>query len=440
MAPSPQSTLPFPPHPTVEAFEGLANDLVKACTARTEAAPKTPDAFDAWATRWLEALGEAVRGRRVPSRDVVRIDVLGRVEDVAGFARERLSASCSLGEAQVVIAQWHGFPTWAAFVSHVEALGQPGSEVGRFEAAADAIVSGDIATVSRLVAEDPALIRARSMREHQATLLHYVSANGVEGYRQLSPPNIADITTLLLDAGAEVDAACYVYEGDCTALGLVATSGPPAVAGVQLAVIDVLLARGARMDLPGSAGRRDALLRACLANGQDEAAAHLLDRGAPADFIAAAGVGRLDLVEKLLSETGEAPLAEGFNYACSYGHANIVEFLLDHGADVNLRHRSETGLHVAAYHGHADVIDLLLRRGADLEPIDKTYHTTPLIWALTGWDRKRRGDRSRYYKVVASLVSAGATIRPDVLEWDKARADPQMMAALTAARPARPQP
>jgi len=369
----------------------------------------------------------------------VRIDVLGRIDDLAKSAREGMAASCTLDEAQRVIALAHGLPTWPAFVSHVEALAQPDSEIARFENAADAIVTGDIETLTRLLREQPTLIRARSTREHQATLLHYVSANGVEGYRQLSPPNIAAITTRLLDAGAEIDAPCYVYEGDCTALGLVATSGPPAVAGVQIATIDVLLARGARMDLPGSAGRRDSLLRACLANGQDEAAAHLLDRGAPVDFTTAAGVGRLDLVERLfdqLDPTNE--VAEGFNYACGYGHAKVVEFLLDRGVDVNIRHRSETGLHSAAYHGHADVVDLLIRRGADLNPIDKTYQTTPLIWALTGWQRRRRGDRSRYYTVVARLVSAGATIRPDVLEWDKARNDPRMWAALT--EPAKRQP
>lgn len=422
----PQSTLPLPPHPSVAQYQALAEELVKACPA--------PDAIKRWATRWLEALSEAVRGRSVPSRDVVRIDVLGRLDDLAKSARDEMTASCTLEAAQRVIALAHGLPTWPAFVSHVEALAQPDSEIARFETAADAIITGDIETLSRMLREQPTLIRARSTREHQATLLHYVSANGVEGYRQLSPPTIADITTLLLDAGAEIDAPCYVYEGDCTALGLVATSGPPAVAGVQIATIDVLLARGARVDLPGSAGRRDSLLRACLANGQDEAAAHLLDRGAPADFIAAAGVGRLDLVEQLFDQTKDVAVAvaEGFNYACGYGHAKVVEFLLDRGVDVNIRHRSETGLHSAAYHGHADVIDLLIRRGADLNPIDKTYQTTPLIWALTGWERRRRGDRSRYYTVVARLVSSGATIRPDVLEWDKAREDPRMWEALTA--------
>jgi hypothetical protein len=44
--------------------------------------------------------------------------------------------------------------------------------------------------------------------------LHYCSANGVEGYRQKTPKNIVEITRILLEAGAEVDARADVYGGD----------------------------------------------------------------------------------------------------------------------------------------------------------------------------------------------------------------------------------
>src|SRR5262249_51241245 len=151
----------------------------------------------------------------------------------------------------------------------------------------------DEKTLARLLHQHPELIRTTSTREHRATLLHYVSANGVEGYRQTSPKNIAAITKMLLDAGADVDAEADVYGGRCTALGLVATSAPPHIADVQRGVIDVLLDHGARMDRPGVAGRRDSLVRSCLANGQPEAAEYLVSRGAPLDLVGAAGLGRV---------------------------------------------------------------------------------------------------------------------------------------------------
>ena len=59
-----------------------------------------------------------------------------------------------------------------------------------FEAAADAVVSGDITALAKLLSENPALVTERSPREHRSTLLHYVSANGIEDFRQKTPQNI----------------------------------------------------------------------------------------------------------------------------------------------------------------------------------------------------------------------------------------------------------
>ena len=127
------------------------------------------------------------------------------------FARHKFLHSGTLTDAQFVIARCHGFESWPKFTRHLHALAQNSSPVSRFEAAADAIANGDIATLKRLLHDDPKLIHARSTREHGATLLHYVSANGVEGYRQKTPRNIVEIAQLLSDAGAEIDATANVY-------------------------------------------------------------------------------------------------------------------------------------------------------------------------------------------------------------------------------------
>jgi hypothetical protein len=441
MYPNPQEALPLPPRPNLEQYRKRAKDLVHACRSGA------PDAIRVWAMQWIEAITE-LRGEsnRLWWWNQENIDRLAN--RIAEFAQTKFSTSgqpaptCSLTEAQFVIARAHGFASWPKLVTHVESLARSNSRTSAFEAAADAIVAGDVSSLARLLRENPALARARSTREHNATLLHYVSANGVEGYRQKSPQNAASIAEMLLDAGAEVDAEADVYGGGWTALGLVATSSPPAAAGVQLDVIDALLRRGARIAHPAS-GNQGTLIRACLSNGQPQAAAYLMSRGASLDFASAAGTGRLDVVRIFFSPDGgetatSAELLDGFAFACTYGHADVVEFLLDRGIDVNAELHSHgeghAGLHVAAYHGHVDVVKALLRRGARVDIIDKTWNTPPLIWALTGWSRIPASDgpaASRYYQVVARLVAAGATVKRDSFEWDRARSDPRMLAALS---------
>src|SRR5213075_382765 len=123
----------------------------------------------------------------------------------------------------------------------------PSSPVARFERAADAIVSGDSAALEQLLRQDPGLIRARSLRGHHSALLHYVGANGIESWRQRTPKNAVEIARILLDAGAEIDAAGDMYGGSTTLL-LVATSIHPKNVGVLYELIDLLTARGARID------------------------------------------------------------------------------------------------------------------------------------------------------------------------------------------------
>ena len=74
----------------------------------------------------------------------------------------------------------------------------------RFSKAVQAITSGDEPGLLALLQAHPSLIHERAPCAHQATLLHYVGANGVEV--QLSPKNAPAIARILLEAGAEVDA------------------------------------------------------------------------------------------------------------------------------------------------------------------------------------------------------------------------------------------
>ena len=357
MFPNPQSALPLPARPDLEQYRKRAKDLVRACRRGVS------EAVHAWALEWIAALAD-----RAPA---------SVVDEVAAYAASRLIAkpeSCTLSEAQLVIARSHGFASWPKFAAHLEALRSETSPDAAFERAVDAIVKGDDAALSRLLDSRPSLVRERSSREHDATLLIYTSANGVEGYRQKSPANAAAIAERLLRAGAEVDATADVYFSQCTTLGLVATSAPPHIAGVQIPLIDVLLARGARMDRPGIAGRGNSLIRSCLANGQPEAARHLARLGAPLDLVGAAGIGRVDVVASFFDERGRlqraAPgeLAEAFGWASAYGRANVVEFLLDRGVDPNVSldilGGTDTALGLATRWGHSEVAERLRRAGA----------------------------------------------------------------------------
>ncbi len=294
---------------------------------------------------------------------------------------------------------------------------QKDSSVARFEAAADAIITGKIAVLKRLLREDPQLIHMRSERKHQATLLHYVAANGVENYRQKTPQNIVQITNLLLEAGAEIDAAANVYGGGATALGLAATSIHPELAGLQEKLLQTLLDHNATIDEPRSAGNNDQAVLGCLANGRLKAAVFLADRGARLTLASAAGIGRLDLVKShfnndatLKPTATKKQLESGFLYACGYGQTEVVEFLLSRGIDPATHGGDgQTGLHCAVIGGYLDTVKLLLHHNPPLE-MKNIYGGTVLGQAL--WSAAHGGDPGRYIEILEALIAAGAKLPP----------------------------
>ena len=300
--------IPLPPRPHLEQYRKQAKDLLKAVKSNDVRA-WVAHWIDSWSDRWLETHAR-LRGEPV-GREKLR-SLVERIEQQVREAKiEQLSG------AQFFLARAHGFESWPKFAKHIEAPD------ANFEAAADAIIEGDIATVQRLLREDPSLIRRRSNREHRSALLHYTAANGVEDFRQKTPPNIVEIAKLLLDSGADPSAESDAYSGRSTTLGLAATSVHPQRAGVQLALLQLLLDRGARID-------RDAL-KACLANGQPEAAAFLAARGAHLDLFGAAGIGRADVVRRLLDEGADPTEKYGGypvrSYAAYYGHPEVARLI-----------------------------------------------------------------------------------------------------------------
>jgi ankyrin repeat protein len=353
-----------------------------------------------------------------------------------------LTPDYSAADARSIIARNHEFENWDQCAAHADALKDRTSGVAQFEAAVDAIVIGDVDSLQRLLRQNPDLVRARSTRKHHSTLLHYVGANGIEGFRQRTPRNAVQIAEILLSAGAEVEAVADMYGGGSTTLGLVATSVHPKRAGVQPALIDTLLAHGARMDARG-AGHGHPLVNGCLANGRREAAEVLASRGAPLDLEGAAGTGRLDIVKSFFNPDGslkptatKAQMKDGFTWACEYGRTDVVEYLLDRGLVVGEllpRPHGQTGLHWAAHGGHIETVKALLERHAPVDLKDRAFGATPLGWALHAFSSgvAESAPNESYYQIVALLVAAGAPVEPEWLKDENARSDPRMFAALT---------
>jgi ankyrin repeat protein len=403
---------PLPPQPDLEQYKKRAKELVKACRSGDPARVK------AWTTEWLESMARLQGYELTPGS---RQAIGRRVDKVAQSLHERLNqlgrsdSTCTLTDAQFLMARWLGFQSWPKLARHLAAAVQDHSPVGAFETAVDAIVAGDEAKLRQLLTEYPNLVHARSTREHGCTLLHYTAANGVEGYRQETPKNIVDITRLLLEAGAEVDAEADLYGGGSTTLGLAATSVHPFRAGVQNDLLQVLLDHGADIDAPQGAGNNQHIVLGCLSNGRGEAALYLAQHGAKLNLESAAGVGRLDVVRsyfndehELINGASREQLGAAFTWACGYGQTEVVEYLLEQGVELAATGpQKQTALHWACMFHHADVVKLLLKNKAPLE-IENEYGGTVLDQTL--WSAAHSRDADGYLPVIELLLDAGAKI------------------------------
>ncbi|HSL21621.1 MAG TPA: ankyrin repeat domain-containing protein [Vicinamibacterales bacterium] len=340
---------------TVDDYERQAETLLEALNAK--------EASAAWRFKWEHP---RFRGRSVAD-----------VRD----------ATLDLADARTVVAQEYAFDDWADLVAFADAVRREGP-VALFETAVETVVSGDAAGLRSVLRERPDMVRARSTRRHHATLLHYVAANGVEGSRQMTPPNAVEIAKILLDAGAEVDALADMYDAKCTTMSMLVSSTHPHKAGLQGALVETLLDYGAAFVGPGS-NWQSALVTA-LTFGYLDTAEALARRGAPVDDLAAAaGLGRQEEAERLLPDADAKTRHIALALAAQHGHADVVRLLLDAGEDPSRYnpegyHSHATPLHHAVWCERDSVVRLLVERGARLDIKDTVYLGTPLDWAVYG--------------------------------------------------------
>ena len=196
----------------------------------------------------------------------------------------------------------------------------------------------------------------------------------------------------------------------------------------QLDAIDELLRRGADIN----AQRMDGARPIHLTNGDyfyrgwrdvprnwpvtpAQVMAHLKARGAVIDLPTACHTGDIERVRELLrqdpslaNKTGEhegyylgagAPLSN----AAAVGRMDIVQLLLDHGAEPNLPEEQVApkgkALYSAVYHGHYEIAKLLLERGAFPNP--PVESSGDALWVSREWRPDKRMEQL--------LLSYGAT-------------------------------
>jgi ankyrin repeat protein len=295
----------------------------------------------------------------------------------------------TIDDARMVLARLHDFRDWAAVEHYVRNL-----DVA-FEQAIEYVIDGDEAGLRALLQQQPDLVQRRSQRithfdppVHGAQLIHYVAANGVEGFRQRTPKNATSILHLLLDGGADPNSLAALYGGQCTTLSLLVSSNHPAEAGVQLELTEVLLDGGATME-PQGTGSWTSALQTALVFGYIDVARLLQRRGCAMDLIAAAGLGDAAQTKQLLPAASPEQRHAALALSAQLGQEATLRLLLEAGEDPNRFnpngfHHHASPLHHAALNGHAGAVAVLLEHGARRDLRDLHWSTTPAHWARHG--------------------------------------------------------
>lgn len=225
-----------------------------------------------------------------------------------------------------------------------------------------AIRTGDLGTLRRLLAADPALAIARIGVPDgtpdggvSRTLLHVVT--DWPGHY----PNGAATVAVLVAAGADVNARAVGVHAE-TPLHWAASSG-------DVEVLDMLLDLGADIEASGAVIGGGTPLDDATAFAQWRAAHRLVERGARLTVWHAATLGLLDRLRAGLVRPDPPDRAEvngALWGACHGGQQQAAAILLDHGADLNWIPPWErlTPLDAATRSGATALADWLRAHGA----------------------------------------------------------------------------
>lgn len=341
---------PLPENPSLQHLKYQARDLLKGHAAHDPAVAQRIREFN---PRWAKA------------------------SDAEIFA-----ARLTLSDAQLAIAREYGFASWTRLKRRIQKP-KPADQVNLphheriedpiFRRAVALIDSGDVEGLRAHLTEHPKLVRQHVEFEggnyfRNPTLLEFIAENPVRHGKL--PKNICDVARVILDAGVDPSVLNET-------LMLVATGCVPRQSGVQIRLIDLLCDHGAD---PNPAAKAAAVLF------EMEAAKALVQRGAHITFPLAAALGEIDEARRLLANAEPQDRHLALSLAAQYGHAAVVELLLNAGEDPNRfnpvgGHSHSTPLHQAAGNGRLEVVKLLIARGANPNVKDILFGGTPAGWA-----------------------------------------------------------
>ena len=271
----------------------------------------------------------------------------------------------------------------------------------KFHPAIAAIMSGDVDGLKSLVSQDPSLATARSSKSHP-TLLQCLALDAVD------VPNKVELAKVLVDAGAEINcplcAAGSIGNVEVAAALLDAgalINGTGGWSPLEEAlywgndgVIDLLLERGAsvhNLRIASGLGRVELIEGFFNSDGGLKPGAGKIDWpfGDPLTSNLAKPI-KEELQAKIdgWSNDSRDIINNAFVYACMHNRLEAAKFLLQKGADIDAVppgfDYSGTGLHYAALRGHRTMVELLLEHGANPNVKDPKVNNSPAGWAAYG--------------------------------------------------------
>jgi hypothetical protein len=370
----------LPPKPSLEQFRKRAKELARANGTKLTEAQFTIArwyGFPSWPK--LRAYVQRVEEHGPELQHAYHADAKYYAERALGLlasaedktpdalkAFERHQQPLTKDGARAVVALEHGFPSWRVLRTHVSALAESGEPFAR---AYQLVEARDVDALARLVDKFPELINARG-------------TNGNDLLGMAGATHDERLSRVLLERGA--DPARGNAHG-WTPLHQAAYANLPVL-------LRMLLDAGAPVDVSGR-GDGGTPLVVALFWGHRAASEILAERSlAPGNLRVAAGLGDLELLDKLLTFQGkEAGAHRGFYrphsgfpfwkpsddaaeirdeavaWAARNNRAAAIEVLAQRGADLDADVYQGTALVWAAFAGKVDAVRKLLELGADVD-------------------------------------------------------------------------